>query len=116
VIADGFLRQTQLRRWLMPDAPTLEETVAAIGDAVGRLLERVDAAPAQWGRFLKLDDAERYSGVSIKTLRRMIAAGKLVPLHPVKGRVVVDRLNLDAAILETAMKRFRNGRGVRTVK
>lgn len=100
----------------MPEASTIDEAIAAIGDAVNRLLDRVDAAPAQWGRFLTLSDAERYCGVSTKTLRRMIAAGKLVALHPVKGRVVVDRLNLDSAILETAMKRFRTGRGVRTGK
>ena len=100
----------------MPDAPTLEEAIAAIGEAVGRLLERVDAAPVQWGRYLTLGDAEKYCGLSIKSLRRMIGTGKLSPLRPVKGRILIDRLHLDAVILDSAVKKFRTGRGVRTGK
>lgn len=50
-------------------------------------------------RFLSIDQAARHAGLSPKSIRRMLAAGKLTAYRPVKGRVLIDRLQLDQAIL-----------------
>ena len=48
------------------------------------------------GRFLSIASAARYADLSVESVRRLIAAGKLTALRPVKGKVLVDRRELDS--------------------
>jgi hypothetical protein len=61
-------------------------------------------------RWLPLAPAADYSGIGVKSLRRLISSGKLIPRRPVKGRIVLDRLELDAYI-GGAVATPRTGRG-----
>lgn len=48
-------------------------------------------------RFIGIVDAAKYSGISRRTLRRMIAAGILKAYQP-GGRLLFDLVELDTAI------------------
>jgi excisionase family DNA binding protein len=52
-------------------------------------------------RFLTLENAARRAGVSVTTIRRLVAAGKLTPLRPSGRRVVIDAEQLDRYVLGT---------------
>ena len=77
----------------------------------GKLDQLLDAAQAGPVRFLTIDAAERYSSLSERSIRRLISSGKLTAHRPVKGRVLVDRGQLDAVIL-SATSTPRKGRGI----
>jgi hypothetical protein len=49
-------------------------------------------------RYFGWSEAERYSGLSIETLKRMAKRGLLHIYRPTPRRVAIDRLELDAAI------------------
>jgi excisionase family DNA binding protein len=53
-------------------------------------------------RYATLKVAEEFSGVSQRTLRRLIARQRLTSYRPVRGRVLVDLRELDALIRSTA--------------
>jgi hypothetical protein len=62
-------------------------------------------------RWLSYEVAAPYSSISSKSLRRLVAAGKLQAHRPVKGKIVLDRLELDAYIAgATATPRTGRGR------
>jgi excisionase family DNA binding protein len=63
-------------------------------------------------RFLTIDGAAAYTSLSSETIRRLIETGKLQPLRPVKGRIVIDRHALDQFITSST-KSVRRGRGIR---
>lgn len=88
----------------MPDASavTLDR-----GDLESLLARLIDQAGQRW---LPLDRAAEYSGLSIVTLRRLIAAGKLKPRRPVKGKVLVDRVELHS-LIDSSTAEPRTGRG-----
>ena len=69
-------------------------------------------APAAEQRFLTVDNAATYSGLSSESVRRLLSAGKLTALRPVKGRIVIDRVQLDSFVLASD-QRPRTGRGRR---
>ena len=62
-------------------------------------------------RFMGVNDAAAYSGLSEKSIRRLVASGKITGLRPVRGRVLIDRLELDSLIL-SADSKPRVGRGL----
>jgi hypothetical protein len=66
--------------------------------------------PGQLRRFLSVAAASEYSSLSAKSIRRLLAAGKLTTLRPVRGRVVIDRNELDALVLGSGVT-VRQGRG-----
>lgn len=68
--------------------------------------------PAAPGRFLTIDAAATHSGLSPESIRRMISSGKLTPLRPVKGRVLLDRLELES-VVRSSDSRPRTGRGIK---
>lgn len=80
--------------------------------ALQTLLERTATAPT-WPRFLDLETAATYTSLSVKSLRRMISRGDLQPCRPVRGKVLLDRTELDAVILGTKGTTLRRGRGIR---
>jgi excisionase family DNA binding protein len=58
------------------------------------------AAPVK--RWATIAEAAAYSGLSDKTLRRLIARRELVAHRPVPGRILVDLRALDAIIRSSA--------------
>ena len=63
-------------------------------------------------RFLTIDAAAVYTGLSQGSIRRLLASRQLTPLRPVRGRIVIDRLELDSYVLGCTA-RPRSGRGKR---
>lgn len=92
----------------MSDSPTTIEALAEKLDAVLLAVKQPVDAP----RFLSVERAADYCSLSVESIRRLLASGKLTPLHPVRGRVVLDRNQLDAYVLG-ADSRPRTGRGRR---
>ncbi len=62
------------------------------------------------GRWLTIESAARYSDLSPESLRRLIAAGKLTAHRPRKGRILIDRRQLDQYIESTTDARRRSRR------
>ena len=69
--------------------------MSILGSELDRLEEIVRGTVQQ--RFLNIVQASKYSGLSQKSIRRMIDAGKLKAHKPNK-RVLIDRLALDSMI------------------
>lgn len=61
-------------------------------------------------RFFGVIGAAAYTDLSAKSIRRLLAAGKITGLRPIRGRVLIDRLQLDELILG-ADSNTRGGRG-----
>lgn len=91
----------------MPDvSPATDATAVITRDALAELLAKATA------RWQALNSASSYSGLSVPTLRRMLASGLLTAYRPVKGRVLIDRFQLDNLISSsTATPRKGRGRG-----
>jgi excisionase family DNA binding protein len=96
----------------MPEFPTYDPpTLDALADALAdRLTERLNGAPTQ--RYLSVADAARYSGLSADSIRNLLSSNKLTALRPVKGRVLIDRQELEA-LIRSSTTRPRRGRGCR---
>ena len=76
------------------------------------LRELLDAAVARGGkRWDGLKGSSEYSSLSTKTLRRLISSGRLTPRRPVRGKVLLDRRELDA-LIDGATAPVRTGRGL----
>lgn len=86
-----------------------DDKLDAINHSLAALLERTTDTPT-WGRWLDLETAERYCRLSIRTLRRLISSGDLTPHRAVAGKVLIDRLALDALILARAWSKPRRSR------
>jgi hypothetical protein len=82
-------------------------SIESLAEKLDTLLERTNAGSP---RFLPIDAAAAYSGLSECSIRRLISGGKLQGLRPVKGRIVLDRLALDSYVL-SCDTRPRTGRG-----
>jgi hypothetical protein len=91
----------------MPDAPTLQVLV----DKVDLLLER-STAPTVVPRFLTVDGAVIHASLSAASIRRLLASGRLTALRPCRGRVLIDRVELDSLILSSNGSP-RHGRGLK---
>lgn len=87
--------------------PDLAAELEAIHAKVDALLA-AGSAPAP--RFLSIEKAASYCNLSPNSIRRMIGRGDLTPLRPVKGKIVVDRVQLEQLVLG-ATDRPVNGRG-----
>lgn len=89
----------------MSDAPTIVDVL----DRLDALTARLDAGPT---RYLSIAAASVYAGVSDDTIRRALSRGDLTALRPARGRVVVDKLEIDAWLRGTAGVTLRRGRGM----
>ena len=82
---------------------------------VDELTRRIDylidlnTTPKRW---LTVANAAVYADLSQDTIRRLLDSGKLTPHRPVKGRILVDRQELDAHI-QSSTATPRKGRGRR---
>lgn len=85
----------------------LESLVRELGKKFESLSASLVGAPQ---RYLTIKSAARYADLSEESVRRMISAGKLTAYRPVRGRVLIDRHELDSAI-RSSTKAPRSGRG-----
>lgn len=88
--------------------PAPEPTLADVLERLDQLAKQTAAASA---RFLSVDHAANYTGLSPKSVRRLLSSGKLTPLRPVRGAIRIDRRELDALVLASD-GRPRSGRGI----
>jgi excisionase family DNA binding protein len=88
-----------------------ENAYADLAAAVRDLAARVDVQA--WPRWLSVEAAARYTSLSPRSIRNLIAAGRVTPSRAVRGRVLIDRLELDAALSAECGTRPRRGRGIR---
>src|SRR5437588_11965990 len=71
------------------------EMSAELATVLGRLDQLLARAPsATAARYLSLPDAAVYTGLSVSTLRRLLAAGRLRGRRPTGGRLLPDREEL----------------------
>jgi excisionase family DNA binding protein len=80
------------------------EALAAKLDA---LLEAQATGPA---RFLSVGGAAEYVSLSADSIRTLIASGQLSAYRPVKGKILIDRLELEA-VVRAGRGRVFGGRG-----
>jgi|SRR6185369_10226171 len=64
-------------------------------------------------RFFTVANAAAYTDLSIESIRRLICSGKLTALRPVRGRILVDRQELEA-LVRASTAPTRTGRGKRS--
>ena len=88
----------------------MDGTLQTIVDRLDRLLSQSAVTP----RFFGVKTAASYAGLSEDSIRRMIERGDLAAYRPVRGKVLLDRHQLDAVILGST-RRPRRGRGIRCV-
>ncbi|MHB1036811.1 MAG: hypothetical protein ACYC35_16270 [Pirellulales bacterium] len=84
---------------------TLESIAARLDDLLARAGE-----PAP--RFVGVEEAARYASLSPESIRRLLSSGALTALRPVRGRVLVDRIELENLVLNSTNS-LRRGRGHR---
>lgn len=92
----------------MPDEPTIADVL----DRLDQIAERLESGPV---RYLTIDGAAAYCGLSAKSIRRLVSRGELEVMRPVKGRLLVDRHAIDSLCL-SSKRSVRRGRGVRAAK
>ena len=78
-----------------------EITVADLAQRLDAVLARVDS-PAP--RFLTVDGAADYCSLSAESIRRLLSNGKLQPHRPVKGRILIDRVELETLVLTSTQR------------
>ena len=64
------------------------------------------------GHYISVKNAAIYTGLSDKTVRRLISSGKLVGYRPARGKILLRRAELDAYIT-SCTQTLRKGRGIR---
>lgn len=85
----------------------ISDRLAAIETALGDMVEHL-GRPAQ--RWLTIAQAAEYAGLSVESMRRLLAAGRMTTHRPTPGRIAVDRLALDQYMLgATRCPRVRRG-------
>lgn len=99
-----------MKRWRMVEPVATAELVAAICE----LAERLDSQA--WPRWLSVDVAAKYCSLSPRSIRNLIASGRVTPSRAVRGKVLIDRLQLDAALSAECGRQLRCGRGIRSGK
>jgi len=87
------------------------DAIADLTAAVRELTARVDAQT--WPRWLSVQEAARYTSLSPRSIRYLVAAGRVTPSRAVRGKLLIDRLQLDAALAAECGTRLRRGRGIR---
>ena len=86
------------------DDPTID--LHAKLDAV---LARLDAPP-QPRRWFSIASSATYADLSQDSIRRLVSSGKLNAKRPVRGKLLIDKHELDALILNSTTTP-KSGRG-----
>ena len=116
-MAAGECHDLTFYNWLTNQSPKrLDRTMSGrmptnedIGEKLDTLLR---GQSQQWPRFLSVQRAGEYTSLSDVSIRRLISSGKLTALRPCRGRVLLDRHQLDA-LVTSATTVPRTGRGMR---
>jgi hypothetical protein len=87
------------------------DSIADLVAAVKELAARIDSQA--WPRWLGIEAAARYCSLSQRSIRNLISGGKLTPSRAIRGRLIIDRLQLDAVLAAECGRRLRVGRGLR---
>ena len=83
----------------MTPCPTTDAaTLSAVLAELRALRTEVATQRPAWGRWLSLEDGARYCGLSVKSLRRAVQAGRLSGHRLVKGKILLDKHEIDGAI------------------
>jgi excisionase family DNA binding protein len=69
-----------------------------------------DQVERAWPRWMTLRTSASYFDLSEATVRRLIASGRLRAHRPIRGRILIDRLDLDT-VIASATTAVRIGRG-----
>jgi hypothetical protein len=93
-----------------PVAPPLHN-IADLAAAIRELLDRIDGQT--WPRWLSVEGSARYASLGEKSIRNLVADGTLTPSRTVRGKLLIDRNQLDAALLAGCGRQLRKGRGIR---
>jgi excisionase family DNA binding protein len=89
---------------------TITDRLDALEGLVRRLLDQ--RAPSRW---LTVAEAAQHSRLSEESIRRLIATRRLTPHYPRRGRILIDRVELDAHIAGS-VRRPAGGRGQRAAE
>jgi hypothetical protein len=95
----------------MPDTAATD-AVRELAVDLRSLIERMESQ--QWPRWLSVSQAARYASLGEKSIRNLIAAAVIVPSRTVRGKLLIDRMQLDAALLSGCGRELRSGRGMRS--
>lgn len=82
----------------------IEQLLRTLGDKL-----TLGTTPPRW---LSVKAAAEYSSLSPDSIRQLLSGGKLTAHRPVRGRIVVDRVELDS-VIGSATAGIRGGRGTR---
>jgi excisionase family DNA binding protein len=85
------------------------DLLEALGQKLDVLNERLAAGGET--RWLTVEAAADYAGLSTESVRRLLAGGKLTAHRPVRGRILIDRRELDS-LIESSTANPRSGRGL----
>jgi excisionase family DNA binding protein len=89
----------------------MSSDIAELASALRDLIDRIDQRA--WSRWLSVEGAAEYASLSEKSIRNLCSDGTLTPSRLVRGKLLIDRQQLDAALLAECGKRLRKGRGIR---
>ena len=93
----------------MIDVPATADQLERI-EALLRQL--VDDQGARWPEWLSIASAARYADLSEASIRRLISSGKITAHRVLRGKVSIERRQLDGLIRE-AVGSIRHGRGIK---
>ena len=93
----------------------LKETVLEATKLMETLRLLIQSLQLSDKRFFTVKNAAAYSDLSEESIRRLLTSGQLTKLRPVRGRIVIDRKELDAYILASTSS-LRKGRGIKNTK
>ena len=82
-------------------------TLESIEVKLDAILARSDH---RWPRWLSVDLASEYTTLSAASIRRLLQSGKLTAHRAVRGKISIDREQLDQ-LITTSTATPRNGRG-----
>ena len=87
----------------------LEQHATRFESIVSELRDSLHAGPRRW---LGVKEAATYTGLSEGSIKSLLSSGKLTSHRPVRGRVLIDRIELDSVIASSTAS-IRKGRGIR---
>lgn len=88
---------------------TSEITLQDLAARLDALSKQIAAPQSRW---LSVVSSARYADISAESIRRLISAGKLTAHRVIRGKILIDRVELDSLILAATAKP-RAGRGIR---
>ena len=77
---------------------SLNSILTRLSELLDSIQSQADKAPLSSKGFLSIKHAAEYSDLSEETVRRLCKSGKLTELRPVRGKILIDRKQLDAYI------------------